>query len=132
MAQTAVHSSEAMLEALVKIGDALRQLAEVCRSSSTVSLVQRGFDVRDYSGRLTFEAHVDAELHAGSALSWWFELSCQQQQWGVLATVNRITRSGQDTISVFADFEDVTFETVIERLDAILAAMRQSVEKVLA
>lgn len=132
MADTSDKESEALLRAFIKVGETLRQVADACRSSPAVSTVQTSFDFRDYSGRLTFEACTDAELRTGSGLSWWFELSYNGPRWNLNASVNRVTGSGQDTVLEFADFEDSTLEGALDRFDAILIAMRQSVDKVLS
>ena len=76
--------------------------------------VKRMCEVRRYRNKDAFEACVDVETKIGVAVSFWFEIGIENNNWYVVASVNQYGREGFDSLEEYPESFPKSVEQLIE------------------
>jgi hypothetical protein len=94
-------SAEALIQLQAKINERIIDLARILSARTEVKSVDRRCEVRCYRNKTIFEACVDVETKRDVAISFWFELGCENKAWWVIASINRTLRDDQHRLDEY-------------------------------
>ena len=98
-----LESSEALIHLQGKINARITDLAVVLSKRKGIKSAMRMCEVRRYQSKTVFEVCVDVEAENDRAISFWFELGCENNCWCVIASISRTVDDGQDVLEVYPE-----------------------------
>ena len=110
-------SADTLIRLQGKVNGLIMDLSSLLSKRSEIKATTRMCEVRRYQSKTIFEVCVDAETNGGAAVSFWFELGCENKRWHVAASISRTVTDGQDILEEYPE----SFPTNIEQLEAVAA-----------
>lgn len=109
-------SAYALLQLQGIVNDRIMDLSRFMRDRAGIQQTDRMCEIRryPYQSKTILELCVDVELSQETAVSFWFELGCENKRWHVAASISHITQHGEDILEEYPEF----FPANIEQLEA--------------
>jgi hypothetical protein len=108
--------AEDLLEAIAETNCVFREKAVEIGRRRGVTKAITSCEIRKYRTGSALEAHLDAELEDGNAVSWLLEVSWTNAEWTIERKLVKSTNSGQDTIADLPTATIKEFEKFVELL----------------
>ena len=94
-------SAEALIRLQARVNARIMELSDLLSKRAEIKSAVRMCEVRRYQNKTVFEVCVDVETNGDTAISFWFEVGCENKRWHVAASISRTVREGQDVLEEY-------------------------------
>ena len=108
-------SAEALIQLQARVNARIMDLSGLLSQRTETKTTTRMCEVRQYQNKSIFEVCVDVETNRDVAVSFWFELGCENHLWYVAASISQTVREGQDILDEYPESAPLN----LEQLEAV-------------